>query len=380
MSTSSLGIVFPAANTRGGVERVVLEALRFFAPRRHTSFIGTELADGPTTAAVHHRRVHPRAGLRTTTPKRFRAAATAVLAEQRPDILISSGVNCPPGDVYWVHSVHRAWVDHGGTATVAGVRFPGRIRRIMPRHRVLLDLERRYFVHGSPSTILCTSRREVDDLHQYYDVPLNKMHVVPNGFDGSRFNPSTTARLRHNVRAGLSLRPDDISLLFVANELHRKGFEVLLRAVAAVGDRRLRVDVVGRADIAGYRHQISDLNLAGQVFWHGATAEVERWMAGADALVLPTQYEPFGLVIVEAMAMGLPVVTTRLAGAAALISPDVNGLIQDDPTSADELEPLIRSLLDDDLRLRLGSQAATAATNYEWSRIFERVESLIDSC
>lgn len=79
--------------------------------------------------------------------------------------------------------------------------------------------------------------------------------------------------------------------------------------------------------------------------------------AGADILVLPTQYEPFGLVIVEALATGLPVITTELAGAAVAVEPGANGLLQSDPYNADKLAGLVRQALNTDTRARLAAAA-----------------------
>ena len=371
--TDELALVFPAAVHCGGVERVALDVLTRLAARHQVAFIGERLDQG-SADSIRFRQVSARKGWRH--PRAFRAAAQKELARERPDTLMSFGVNCPPGDVYWVHSVHRAWVQSGSAVRVKGVAIPAFVRRLLPRHRVLLRLEKDYFCRHRPRAILCTSQREVDDLATLYAVSRDVMHVVPNGFDASRFNPADRSCLRSAVRAELGVADSDISILFIVNELHRKGFTVLLEALALVADRRLRVDLVGRADPAPFAGMIDRLGLTGRVFWHGSTDTVERFHAAGDLLVLPTQYEPFGLVIIEALASGLPVITTALAGAAAAVSPDV-GLLQQDPHDAQELADLLRQALQPGALERWGAAAPAAAAPYEWDAVLRGAEPLI---
>ena len=327
---TELGLVFPAADRRGGVERVALEVVTRLARRHTVSFIGSRFE--PTTdTGVAFRRVTPHG--RAKGPRAFRSAAADELNRDRPRTILSFGVNCPPGDVYWVHSVHEAWVRNGSSVRLRGVTVPSTARRLLPRHRTLLALEREYFREHNPRAILCTSQREVDDLATMYGVSRERMHVVPNGFNEERFHPGQRVVLRALQREAMGVRPDEISLLFVANELHRKGFAVLLDAVAKAADARLRIDIVGRTAPTSYAGQIKRLGLWERVHWHGPTSEVERSYAAGDLLVLPTQYEPFGLVIIEALASGLPVVTTALAGAAPAVLHSV-GRLQRDPSAA----------------------------------------------
>jgi UDP-glucose:(heptosyl)LPS alpha-1,3-glucosyltransferase len=241
---------------------------------------------------------------------------------------------------------------------------------------VLLQLEANYFRRHRPRLILCTSQREVEDLVRLYGVPRELMHVVPNGYDGSRFSLQRRTEFRAGVRNRLGIDEGGISLLFVANELHRKGFAVLLEAIARVGDRRLRIDLVGSASPAGFRSQIQRLGLTEHVHWHGPTHAVEEFMAAGDVLVLPTQYEPFGLVIIEALASGLPVIATALAGAAPAVTEGV-GLLQQDPHDADELAALIHTAIQPGVIARWSELAPAAAAPYEWGGVLTRAEGLI---
>src|SRR3954470_11667094 len=108
---TTLGVVFPSAHTGGGVERISYELLRHFAHRLPTEFIGTDLQTAAGDPPVAFRRVSQLGRASSLRPLAFRLRAARKLEEHRPDILISLGANCPPGDIYWVQSVHRSWLN-----------------------------------------------------------------------------------------------------------------------------------------------------------------------------------------------------------------------------------------------------------------------------
>ena len=176
----------------------------------------------------------------------------------------------------------------------------------MPRHLALLALERRYFDPTRTRAVLATSTATAAEITRIYGVPSRQIEIMPNGYDPDEFNRGGSGRSPRRRSAPDSALSDQVVLLFVANELHRKGFATLLEAVASVGDPRMRIEVVGRADPATYRDRIAELGLAGRVRWNGPQSDIAPWYAAADLLVLPTRYEPFGNVIVEALACGLP--------------------------------------------------------------------------
>jgi UDP-glucose:(heptosyl)LPS alpha-1,3-glucosyltransferase len=170
---------------------------------------------------------------------------------------------------------------------------------------------------------------------------------------------------------------DDVVLLFVANELHRKGFATLVDALGSWRDPRVQLHVVGRVEPGGYAGRIADLGLTDRIHWHGAQGDVAPWFAGADLFVLPTQYEPFGNVIVEALAMGVPVVTTAIAGAAAAIADGRNGLLQRRPTDADELASLLRRATAPTTLATLTEHASDGLDRYEWDVVTAQLAGLL---
>ncbi len=95
--------------------------------------------------------------------------------------------------------------------------------------------------------------------------------------------------------------------------------------------------------------------------------------------VLPTQYEAFALTVVEALASGLPVVTTTVPGAGDLVRHDVNGLLQHDPLDATELSGLLDQIADPDVRCRLGAAGPASVAELEWSRLIARLDDIVQA-
>lgn len=370
---AEFAVVFPGAHTGGGVERKALELARFEAKRRTTCFVGERIDD----PAVMHAPVRVPRVPTALRPLAFRRATRPVLSGVGAATTVTLGVECPPGDVYWIGSVHAAWLENGGSVVYRGVPMPPAARRLLLRHQVLLRLEHDYFVNHSPRLVLCTSPREVEDLGQIYGVPRDIMRVMPNGFDGRLFSTERRDELRGEMRAAIGAKQDDIVVLMLANEWHRKGLGVVIKAVARLPDRRIRIDLVGRRDPVDYRRIAARLGLADRLHWHGPSSDAGRFCAAADVFVLPTVYEPFGTVIVEAMATGLPAVVSKLAGAASAIDHGTSGLVLDDPRDAGELSANLKLLLDPDRRAKMGAAAAAAAAGYEWSHVLRRVDSLV---
>jgi UDP-glucose:(heptosyl)LPS alpha-1,3-glucosyltransferase len=200
--------------------------------------------------------------------------------------------------------------------------------------------------------------------------------VVPNPFDPERFNPERRVRDRAEARRQLGIEEDELAMMFIANELHRKGFGQTLAAMARNGDRRMTLHVVGKAELGPYQATIHRLGLDGRVHWHGSSGDVGWELAAADLMVLPTQYEPFGLVIVEALASGVPVITSRLAGAAEAVRHGRTGLLLEDPYDVDELAGLLATAAGADLE-SWGREAGSSVDAYRRDRVMVRIEQVI---
>ena len=168
----------------------------------------------------------------------------------------------------------------------------------------------------------------------HYAVPEKKIKVIYNGVDIKRFSPLNTQIYRTQVRKELSISEDAKVILFVGSGFERKGLGTLIRAAASLikSGRNLRLVIIGRGNINKFKSIAKKCGIQNSIIFLDAQSEVERLYAAADIFALPTIYDPFSNATLEAMASGLPVITTRNNGAAELMQDGEEGFVLEDLT------------------------------------------------
>ena len=354
---------FPGCNRKGGVERIIYECARYLSGRGHevTVYANEYEQNGAT---FEYRKVPVKAALKFLEPTAYFRESTRMLGRERYDALGTFGCVCPEGGVYWAQSVHAAWLDKA--KAFRGAWSAARWKqRLNPAHPVLLRLEERHFRKGGYRKIIALTEDVKADLKHYYGVPGEDVVVIPNGYAPDEFNAARAAAERDEARREYGFTERERVIVFIANELERKGFPALLRAVESLGDPNIRLLVAGR--IAPEKHAL--------VKYVGATGNVARCYAAADVFALPTQYEAWGLVIVEAMACGLPVLTSRLAGAAVTVREGATGRLLDDPRDVAAIAAGLRPLLEGAHAGR--EEIAASVGAYTWDRVLTRYEEAL---
>jgi len=374
-----IAVSFPGCHRRGGIERVVLESVNFLASRGHD--VHLYVSDWDKDALSREVTVHPIAlPVPGALPRllTFARRSRAALAASRPaaDVHAAFGVQSPPGGVMWVPSVHRAWLEASRTQR----NWKGRLKqKANPIHPALLRLERAYFTgRRRPRRLIALTDQVKADLVRFYGLPPEEIAVLPNGYSPTEFSTARAGELREPMRQKLGYAADDKVVVFVANELERKGFGPLLRAIAGLNNDRLHLLAVGRLDRGAYAAEIARLGMTERVQFTGPSGDVATYYAAADVFALPTQYEAWGLVIVEAMACGLPVVTSRLAGAAIAVREGETGLLLDDPNDPQEIASKIQALLTGPKRS--GKAIEASIMHYSWPDILGRFEQHLREC
>ncbi|MDQ7780500.1 MAG: glycosyltransferase family 4 protein, partial [Planctomycetota bacterium] len=184
------------------------------------------------------------------------------------------------------------------------------------------------------------------------------------GVDLERFTPANRAA-GSRVREKFGVRSDETVLLFAGSGFERKGLRFALEAAALCAPNMpLKFFIVGHGDRAKHRKLVHRLHLDGRVMFLGRRENIEEFYAAADVFILPTLYEPFGSVVLEAMASGLPCIVSSTSGAAEILSHGVDSLVAQDPTSSPELAHLVELLRDAETRARIGTAARQTAMNY----------------
>jgi UDP-glucose:(heptosyl)LPS alpha-1,3-glucosyltransferase len=292
--------------------------------------------------------------------------AVRVAMRRRPWDVVQSHERTLGQDVYRAgEGCHRAYLD----------ALPAHGRAVY--HRLLLALERRVFA-GTPE-IVAISRRGAAEIGRLYGVTEARLTVVYNGVDLARFHPDHRARLRAAARAEVGVAGDTWVVLFAGSGFERKGLATAVEALAGLEDRRSRLLVLGKGDTRAYRTVAERMEVARRIAWLGPRPDVERWYAAADALVLPTLYEPFGNVHLEALASGVPVVTTTVAGGAEAVS-DACGAVVPPRQPAAVAAALARLRASDRSVLTAAARAAAEPFTYArqvagFEQIYRRLSS-----
>ena len=216
--------------------------------------------------------------------------------------------------------------------------------------------------------MIAISDRVARDLVEFYHCRA-PMHVIHHGVDTRVFSPDQRFRWRSPVREQYGLAEDEMVYLFVGDL--RKGGRRCIQALAQL--ERGKMLFASRTPEGPYAQMACDAGVAERVRFAGPTNDVERFYAAADAFLLPTPYDAFGMVVSEAMASALPVIVSRQAGAAELIQHGVNGLLMEDATSVGELASLMHSLLaNQKMAAALGCAARKSVEPMSWDAIAAR--------
>jgi UDP-glucose:(heptosyl)LPS alpha-1,3-glucosyltransferase len=242
-------------------------------------------------------------------------------------------------------------------------------------HRLLLALERRVF--ASTPEIVAISQLGGEEIARLYGVTPARLSVVYNGVDLARFHPDNRARYRAAARRDAGVPDEAWTALFAGSGFERKGLVTAIEGLAALSDRTSRLIVVGKGDPRAYRQRAEQLGVGDRVAWLGARPDIERWYAAADVLLLPTRYEPFGNVHLEALASGVPVVTTTAAGGAEVVGPECGGVVRPGDGAA-VTAVLERLRAGDPGRLSAAARGAAEPFTYErqvtgFERIYRRL-------
>jgi UDP-glucose:(heptosyl)LPS alpha-1,3-glucosyltransferase len=362
-------------NRQGGVSRCIAELSDRAAVTDDVTVFASEVLDrGESNARFVRVPMFRRpAWLQSQT---FAVALRRPLRTQHFDIV---HVHNPQGigaDVYTAHSCHAAYLAmrraEGGAAAW--------LSRIYPPHVVELAFER-YCYRSSPGIVIALTPVVQTELERHIGLDPARIRVVPNGVDLDTFRPPDSREAARRAFAPSSAQTPAGApvLLFAGYEFERKGLAQVIEALAQLADARPHLWVAGGADAAPYARLAKRAGVADRVHFLGHQAEMTPLFQAADAFVLPTSYEPFGLVLIEALACGTPVITSRLAGMAGWMEDGAEGLLLDRPEDARELAAAIARFVGgrDDWP-RMQRAARTLAEGFGWDEIWRQTRAVYE--
>jgi UDP-glucose:(heptosyl)LPS alpha-1,3-glucosyltransferase len=347
-------------NRHMGHSRYVAELASRFK-RDHEVHVFANTFDEPDPVGITYHHVPAWRRYTLSTILTFVLPATA-LVRGRFDIVHAQGLCGLRHNVATAHFCQPGWYD-------ALVRANGALtwRQLLSR-ALITPLERLALAKRSTRRVIAISDLMRRDLAQFFG-RADGVRVIYHGVDSEKFHPRNRTVCRDRLRSELGAAQGECLALFVGNL--QKGAAAAIRATARVDGVRLVLvsgsntdadRAVARAEGAAYR-----------VVFHPFSKYIEQFFAAADVFIFPTIYEPYGMVISEAMASGLPVITSRGAGAAELIEHGESGWLTADSWDSDQIAEGLRAVVaDPGLRQRMGAAARAKIEAYTWDRAAEQ--------
>ncbi|GBE04404.1 lipopolysaccharide core biosynthesis protein RfaG [bacterium BMS3Abin10] len=268
---------------------------------------------------------------------------------------------------------HKEWLKKRGAIESSVKRFSFKLN---PHHRILLYLEKKCFENSK--IIIANSNMVKQDILHHYPVPEDKIQVIHNGIDLNRYRPAGKEQKEALKRSlGVVDIKDSRIILFAGGDFRRKGLSVLFKAFSLMDRKDLKLIVAGRPVNQRYAEEAKKLGIDKDIIFRGAEKKIEDLYAISDIFVLPTIYDPFSNAVLEAMASGLPVVTTSSNGASELIDNGKQGFVIQDPLDSGMLaEKISAALLNSE---DMGRQAHIKASGCSIEKAVDKIINLISA-
>jgi UDP-glucose:(heptosyl)LPS alpha-1,3-glucosyltransferase len=357
----------------GGAERFVERAFNALAARGVELTLLTRSWSGSNDSRIKPVIVDPPYVGRTWRDWGFARAVCAELA-RRPGALVQSHERIACCDIYRAgDGVHAVWVDERRRDASSF----GRVAlTCSPYHRYVLAAERRLYSSPRLRRVVCNSRMVQTEIHERFGLARERLPVIYNAIDANVFNPGLAAH-RTDLRARHDIAADAVVFLLVGSAYARKGVGRAIEALTTL-PAQAHLIVVGRErHMARYDALARRLGVAGRVTFAGAQADPTPYYGAADVFVLPTLYDAGSNAVLEALASGLPVVTSDRCGPGELVADFNAGTVcgaRDIPAIAAGM----RALLDPDTRAGASIGALAAMRPLTPEAMASRLVALYD--
>ena len=355
----------------GGLERDMLTMAQECQRRGHDVTIYTGDWQGPRPGDMHIEVLPSRGWSNAAKNGSFVRQLTRRLQREPGTVVV--GFNRMPGlNVYYAADVCfaiKAWHERGP------------FYRMTPRARQYLAHEKAVFDPAAKTHVLMISRDEAKRYQDFYHTPDERIHLLPPGIRRDRVMPEDYATRRPALRKKFAIADDEFLLLMVGSDFRRKGLDRVLQAVAALAPekrRAVRLWAIGQDDPAPYVQLARKLGIDDQVEIFPGRDDISEVMWSADALLHPAYTEAAGMVLLEGLVAGLPVLVTPVCGYAHYIADSGMGAVLPDPFDAGQMARQIEQVLAQPRDAWVARSRAFVSENDIFS-LSERAANLIES-
>jgi UDP-glucose:(heptosyl)LPS alpha-1,3-glucosyltransferase len=361
---------------RGGCETYIADLARRLVTDGHDVHLYARRWDAsalPAALKIHRVRV-PRVP-RFLRPWFFGAFCRRALAPAKHQISVGFDKIAGLDVLYPQGGLYAATVEHNllKYRSPLARRLVRLVKHIDPAHRSFLALDR-YQYQRQPLLVVAISEMVRHHFEHYYQLDPTNLRMVRIAIDLDRFDECDRPRRRLESRERWGLSPEHTVALFAGMNYRLKGLEPLLRAVALLpAESSFRLLVAGSPETAPFERLSRRLGIAERVRFAGYCADMRNGYFAADFFVHPTFYDPCSLVVLEALACGLPVITSRHNGAAEVMRPPREGYVIDDPHNLEKLAGAMKQLLDPARRAACAQAARRTAAQWTFEHHYRQM-------
>jgi UDP-glucose:(heptosyl)LPS alpha-1,3-glucosyltransferase len=353
---------------RGGAEIATARLIEALSKRGHEVHVLTRSVGCELPAGVKFHRIPanwPTIALRQLS---FASGVARCLANNRFDLSLACGRGYAE-DAIWSHNGGQIAASNGEARSYYFSPLLQTLRRYQDFYTLkgwaYRWLDEKRFAHRPHPHVIAVSQMVADEFQRDYGADPDRTKVIYNQVRIDRFAQGKIRPLRAAARSFLKIADDEVMILFVGQNFKRKGVRPLVEATARLkqAKRKFQAVVAGLTPRHGesYMYVARQLNCAEKIHFIGQHPHVEELYAAADVFCLPTFYDPCALVIVEAMAGGLPVITSRYNGASEMMRHGTDGIVLAEPSDIAELSGSLEKLFDTNFRRQIGEAAAATA-------------------
>ena len=365
---------------KGGAESYLVDLCTRMVSEGHEVHVYAERWD-EEGQRIHFHRIPTLSFPRSLRLLSFATRATKEMEQGGYDITFGVG-NTLRADILQPHGgVHWAWFWRSLRAydnpIVWTIKFLGRI--LSPRQWVSGWIEDAPYRGKNPSRIIAISDMVKQDMIRWYKIPEDRIAVIYNGVDVERFHPRNR-QYREEIRKRHGIG-DELVILFVSNNFRMKGLAFLMRALGNLkkeGHPLFRLLILGKDRKAPYLHLAKKTGIDEEMIFAGLTDQPEKYYGAADLLVHPTFYDACSLTVIEAMASGLPVITTSYNGASGILSQGEEGWVIGHPKDGKELRRAIGHFFSEEVRNRASKLETEKREVYSGKINFDRVMRIVE--
>ena len=365
---------------RGGAERYLVDLCIRMAAEANEVHVYAERYD-LVDSRIHFHSVKTIPFPRSLRLLSFAVRATKEIESGNYDITFGVG-NTLRANILQPHGgVHWAWFwrslkayDH---PILWMIKFLGRVFSL--KQWVNGWVEDAPYQGKNPQMIIAISDMVKKDMMHWYRIPDDRIKVVYNGVDIERFHPRNR-KYRREVRGRHGIG-DELVILFVSNNFRMKGLGFLMKALAKVkngGRPPFKLLILGRDQKDSYLRLAKGMGILGEVIFAGSTNEPEKYYGASDLLVHPTFYDACSLTVLEALASGLPVITTYSNGASGIMTQGQEGFVISDPRDDQSLAEKISFFLNREKVERASIAARHLAESYSLERNWREMKDIFE--